>query len=185
MSVLRRRLDRLERRLPLPPPTRPGEELRQRRWEAVAERWLRLAEGALALLDAAEQQRVEEAAARLGEECGPYADWLRNLRQGWCRLPELPPEAMTGLLLAWLHPQAEGGIVCQGCGLEYPRHKAPPLSEWKLLPGRVPQQGPPPWYDLPRLFPACPGCGAPPHEADWPHQTQDFDRPWKGLDGCV
>jgi hypothetical protein len=38
-------------------------------------------------------------------------------------------------------PSVDGAVVCRQCGLEYPHHKAPPLSEWKLLPGKQPQVG--------------------------------------------
>jgi hypothetical protein len=58
------------------------------------------------------------------------------------------------------------------------------LSEWKLLPGKKPMKGPPPWYDLAYLFEACPGCGASRHEVDWPFQT-GYDLPCKQLDGFV
>jgi hypothetical protein len=92
---------------------------------------------------------------------------------------------MRALLLAWLLPGADGGMVCRRCGLEYPRHKAPPLSQWKLLPGRKPFEGPPPWYDLPELFAACPGFGALRYEPDWPHQAGDRHRPRMELEGFV
>jgi hypothetical protein len=101
-----------------------------------------------------------------------------------CRLPELTPVAMKDLLLAWLAPEADGGMVCRQCGLECPKHKSPPLSEYKLLPGKTPFEVPPPWYDLPFLFAVCPGCGASRHEVDWPFQTA-YDLPWKQLDGFV
>jgi serine/threonine protein kinase len=60
-----------------------------------------------------------------------------------------------------------------------------PVSEWKLLPGKQHQVGPPPWHDLPTFFRSCPGCGSLAHEIDWPHQTAQYARPWKGRDGCV
>jgi hypothetical protein len=101
-----------------------------------------------------------------------------------CRLPELTPAAMKELLPAWLAPEADGGMVCRQCGLKYPKHKSPPLSEWKLLPGKKPMEGLPPWYDPPYLFEACPGCGASRHEVDWPFQAT-CDLPWKQLDGFV
>jgi hypothetical protein len=89
----------------------------------------RLLDRAWPLLTEAEQGQVSEALERLSEvEGGPYAIWLRDLRNGRCRLPDLPAAVMKELLLAWLSPEAEGGMVCQGCGLEYPRHEAPPLS---------------------------------------------------------
>jgi hypothetical protein len=51
---------------------------------------------------------------------------------------------MKDLLLAWLSPAVDGGAVCRRCGLEHPKHKAPPLSEWTLLPGKQHQVGLPP-----------------------------------------
>ena len=80
---------------------------------------------------------------------------------------------------------ADGGMVCQTCGLEHPRQYSPQLSEWKLLPGRRPFEGAPPWYDLPAFFRTCPHCGARSFEADWPHQLPKYDRPWRRLDGYV
>ena len=119
------------------------------------------------------------------ESGGPYRSWLRGLRDGCSRLPELPAAAMRDLLLAWLSPEVDGGLVCRGCGLEYPRHRSPPLSQWQLLPGRAPLVGPPPWYDLPELFTACPACAGPRCEADWPWQTGPCPYPWKEWDGYV
>lgn len=160
---------------------------RQARWEAVLDRWCDLAELALAQMGAAEQERVEQAIEQANHFSGPYDQWLSDLADGRCRLPELSTEAMRSLLLAWLHPQAEGGIVCTSCGLEYPRHKSPPLSEWKLRPGKQPGEGPPPWYDLPELFQACPDCGGSPHGSgmDWPHLIDAKHYPWMDLDGYV
>jgi hypothetical protein len=152
----------------------------------VLARWERLLGQALPLLGPADRGRVTAAATQLEEEFGgPYRDWLRHLAEGLCRLPQLPPAAMKDLLLAWLSPEADGGMVCRQCGLEYPRHRSPPLSEWKLLPGKRPLEGPPPWYDLPELFLACPGCGGSRFEIDWPNHTEQLQRPWKELDGFV
>src|SRR6516165_8561729 len=47
---------------------------------------------------------------------GPYGRWLGHLMEGRCRLPELNPEAMKALLLAWLSSEVEGSWVCRGCG---------------------------------------------------------------------
>jgi hypothetical protein len=66
--------------------------------------------------------------------------------------------------------------------LEYPCHRTPPLSAWKVLPGKVPLRGPPPWYDLPDFFDACPGCGAPTREIDWPGLVAPNTYPWQK--GC-
>jgi hypothetical protein len=184
--ALHRRLGGLERLCPPPPAPPPEDEARQRRWRAVLRRWDALLGVAWPLLGPAEQEQLERALAQLVDEsAGPLWDWLRGLRDGWSRLPELPPETTQALLLAWLSPEADRGMTCRHCGLEYPRHKSPPLSEWKLLPGKRPLEGPPPWYDLPEFFAACPGCGGSRFEADWPWQTAGVALPWKHLDGFV
>jgi hypothetical protein len=78
----------------------------------------RLLDWAWPLLTEAQQERVGESLGRLREDDGgPYKGWVRSLRDDWCRLPELPATAMKELLLAWLSPEADGGMVCQGCGL--------------------------------------------------------------------
>jgi rubredoxin len=145
----------------------------------------RLVRHAEELMTHAEREQVrlalEQAVTNFGS---PYAEWLKHLREGKCRLPELTTAAMKDVLLAWLAPEANGGMVCRQCGLEYAQHKNPPLSEYKLLPGKRPFEGPPPWYDLPYLFESCPGCGVSRHEVDWWFQTF-YDLPWKRLDGFV
>src|SRR5262249_7332955 len=100
-------------------------------------------------------------------------------------LPELTPEVGKELLLAWLSPEVDGGIVCRQCGLEYPKHRHPPMNEWRVLPGKVPLQGPPPWYDLPEVFQTCPNCGASRFEIDWRHRVRQFDGRWMKMDGFV
>jgi hypothetical protein len=178
-----KRLARLEAQVL---PRSPEDRDWQRRWAAIVERWLRLAEAAMPLLTDADQQRVVQALTQHVEDRhGAFADWFRDLSEGRCRLPELAPEVMQALLLAWLSPAADGGLVCRGCGLEYPRHRQPPLTTWKLLPGKKPGEGPPPWYDLPELFAACPNCGGSRFEIDWPHQTGEQERGWQRLDGYV
>jgi hypothetical protein len=142
---LDRRLARLERALPAPPVPRPRDERRHRRWLQVARRCDSLLDAAWPLLAEEEQDRVTVALTLMTEDrAGPYAEWMRHLAKGWCRLPELSADAMKSLLLAWLSPDVEGSMVCRVCGLELPRHKYPPLSQWKLLPGREPLEGPAP-----------------------------------------
>jgi len=120
------------------------------------------------------------------EDSGPYWRWLSDLCDGRSRLPALPPETMQALLLTWLSPEVNTyAIVCRQCGLEYPDHKSPPLSQWKLLPGKRPQEGPPPWYDLPCFFLVCPGCGASTFDMDWAHLVGQEHRSWMELDGFV
>src|SRR5207237_2385084 len=106
------------------------------------------------LMTEEEARQVEQALAEWNaDERGPFADWLHDLFWGRSCVPQMPAEGMRALLLAWLSPQRDTfHRVCRRCGLEYPRHRSPPLSEWKVLPGKVPQQGEPPWYDLPDFF---------------------------------
>jgi hypothetical protein len=182
---LQRRLARLEQIWPAPPPPSKGDLARKKRWENVAERWCGLLGKAHKLLNNSEREQVEVALKQILDGFqGPYGNWLINLREGRCRLPEIAPTAMKALLLAWLSPEVDCGMVCCECGLEYPQHKAP-LQEWKLFPGKVPFQSPSPWYDLPRLFAACPGCGASDCKVDWPHLIAERSYPWKHLDGFV
>ena len=90
---------------------------------------------------------------------GPYGRWLRDLRDGCCRLPKLPAAVMKELLLAWLAPGVTGGVTRKDCGLEYPHMNHHPLLA------------------------ACPGCASP--EWDWTHLVRDYDRAWMALGGCA
>ena len=183
---LTRRLEVLERLHPPPPPSRLEDDARLRRKQQVVKRWMRLVKAAVPLVPDKQVDGVRAAFGDLRERVGgPYGTWLRDLFAGNCRLPDLAPVATKDLLLAWLSPEVEGGMVCQECGLEYPRHKSPPLSQWKLIPGRLPFEGTPPWYDLPEFFRTCPHCGTRSFEADWPHLVPKYDRPWQRLDGYV
>ena len=170
----------------MPPPPPPGLAERERRWLEVFRRWTTLARSAEPLLSDAEGDRVAQALGELRDDFrGPYARWLGDLEEGRCRLPQLKPEAMKGLLLAWLSDEVDFAFVCTGCGLEYPHHRAPPLSAWKCLPGKRPLVGPPPWYDLPTFFRACPHCGASDYDVEWSHQVAGGGRGWQELDGYV
>ena len=154
---LKRRVERLEERLP---PLSPDDASAQKRWEEVVARFFRLLEQAAELLGPDEEAAVEHALRILTEDpvwSGPYACWLQDLRDGWCRLPDLPPAVMKDLLLAWLTPGVTGGVTCKDCGLEYPHVNYRPLLA------------------------ACPGCASP--EWDWAHLVRDYDRAWKALDG--
>jgi hypothetical protein len=179
------RLVRLERLLPAPPPPRADERRRQKLWHRVVQRLMGLLDQALPLMAAAEQAKVLAVLDQLPDSGSPLIAWLDDLYDGRCRLPVLTPETMKALLLAWLSPQVDGGMVCRHCGLEYPQHKAPPMSEWRLLPGKKPLEGPPPWYDLPEFFPCCPCCGGSCLEIDWPHLLAHEQRSWMTLDGFV
>jgi hypothetical protein len=181
---LKRRVARLEALLPPPPPKE--NPVREQQLHKVLLRWETLYEAAVPLLAVADRDRVAASFAELAEDfSGPCATWLRHLDNGWCRLPELPPQVMKELLLTWCSPEVDGGRVCNRCGLEYPKHKSPPLTEWKVLPGKIPLEGPPPWYDLPEFFQACPCCGASRFDMDWPHLTAQHAHAWKELDGYV
>jgi hypothetical protein len=181
----RKRLAKLDVLLP-PPPTIDVQERQKRRCEVVR-RLVRLCEQARELMSEEEQLNVAEGFKQWAEaERGPYRWWFRALFDGCCRLPELAPAAMKELLVAWLSPDCDHMTrVCRGCGLLYPHPGLPSLRDLKLLPGKVPLVGPPPWYDLPVFFPSCPGCGASNLEIDWSHLVDQVDRPWKGLDGYV
>ena len=118
-----------------------------------------------------------EAAAR---QCGlsvrtATAAWLSRTRGG--QLQDLRGD-MVQRTMGTL--TAMGG---EACGLVYPHHRAPPLSTWKLLPGRRPSERTPPWYDLPEFFRSCPYCGASSYDTDWPHLVPNHDYAWKGLNG--
>jgi hypothetical protein len=183
---MKRRVARLEQRLPPTPQPAQEDLLRQQQWGEILRRWEALYQAAVPLLADAEREGVAAAFAELaGAFRGPYATWLGHLDKGWCRLPQLPPTVMKDLLLTWCSPAVDGGQVCNRCGLEYPCHKRPPLSEWKVLPGKKPLEGSPPWYDLPEFFPACPCCGAALFDITWPHRTVESSHPWQELDGYV
>jgi hypothetical protein len=181
VTGLKRRLAKLERQLPLPSPV-PEDKERGQWLEQTGARLQRLVEAAGELMSAEECAQVQQALGQWFEDQGgPYAPWFRDLVAGNCRLPEVGPGAMKALLLAWLSPECDGfARVCRQSGLEYPCHKSPPLTEWKVLPGKVPLQGPPPWYDLPDFFEACPGCGASLLDFDWSHLVPQCNCPWKG-----
>ena len=181
----RKRLAKLDVLLPQAPTVDVKE--RQIRCRQVVRRLARLCEQACELMTEGEQIKVAEGFRQWVEaEQGPYAWWFRELFQGHCRLPELAPATMKELLVAWLSPDCDSMTrVCRGCGLLYPQPRVPPLNEWKLLPGKVPQVGPSPWYDLPVFFPSCPGCGASTLDIDWSHLVDQADRPWMALDGYV
>jgi hypothetical protein len=143
-------------------------------------------EQAAPLLTDEQQEQILGGMEQIGRDTtGPYNRWLNDLLEGRCRLPKLSPEACKALLLAWLSPEVDGAMVCNQCGLEYPRHRAPSMSEWKVLPGKIPLQGPPPWYDLPEFFQTCPNCGDSRFNMDWPHLIRDKYYLWMELDGFM
>jgi hypothetical protein len=126
----------------------------------VRDRFCRLLGQADELSSPDEEAAVEQGFRPLTEGRvldGPYGLWLRDLRDGWCRLPEIPAAVMKELLLAWLVPGVSGGLTCRNCGLEYPHQNHRPLLA------------------------ACPGCAS--VEWDWTHLVRDYDSAWKSLDG--
>lgn len=184
--TMKARLRRVQGKAPSPPPKEDKEM--SRKWKALVKRWADLADDALELMSDEEKDRADPALGMLLEEGvdrGPYWRWLYDLACGWCRMPAVTPEVMKALLLAWLSPEVDGAVVCNGCGLEYPQHRRPPFNDWKLLPGKTPGVGEPPWYDLQEFFHACPHCGASCRDIDWPHLVEEHDHAWKDLDGYV
>jgi hypothetical protein len=181
---LKARVAQLEKKLPAPLPADPMARQRRRRLRLVEKRLGCLLQGALQIMSAAEQDRVTEALQQwLEKQQGPFSHWFNDLAYGNCRLPELPAPVMKDLLLAWLSGDVDDfAPVCRQCGLEYP-HRRPPMTEWKLLPGKRPFEDPPPWYDLSAFFQCCPLCGASNLDFDWSHLVRDLDCPWMKRDG--
>jgi hypothetical protein len=182
---MRSRLAELERLLPKPPIPEDAERKKLRR--QVQQRLDRLCQEACRLLTEEQARSVEEALRQwVDARWGPYARWFRELLGGRCRLPELAPATMKELLLVWLSPDCDDFTsVCRRCGLLFPRKRSSPWKEWKLLPGKVPLVGPPPWYDVPVFFESCPECGASTNDMDWSHLIDGVHRPWMELDGYV
>jgi hypothetical protein len=110
--------------------------------------------------------------------------WLFSVVCFRSRLPpEMAQDTMARLVAVYTE-QAEkvdscGACVCAGCGLLRPRHKSPPLSEWKVLPGKVPGVGSPPWSDLPEFFDRCPHCGA--DGWTWESRVDEEHHSWRDL----
>jgi hypothetical protein len=122
---------------------------------------------------------ARDSAGRYGRHT--LEDWLRNLSLGRSRLPAgLTGDVMRHLLGVYLDRGTEvdqSSMTCDGCGLERPIQKQPPWPEWKLLPGKT-HDSPPPRYDLPEFFRACPHCGG--AEWTWTHLRDDAPDPGIG-----
>jgi hypothetical protein len=182
---LRGRLDRVERQLPAPPEPTPRDRRLDRRWQAVAGRLIDLLQHAAELMNESEFRQAEDAlTAYVNGTRGPLDRWLDDLRAGRSRLPELTPPAMKDLLSGWLHPQAGQPMVCNGCGLEYPRLRRPGAPNAARPANLLPAASTVP-YQVARLFDACPGCGASRYDTTWPGRTASVDLPWKALDGWM
>jgi hypothetical protein len=172
-SALNRRLAHLEA---LRPPPSLEKLLRDQRVNSMIARWCDLFEAALELMTEDEQDRAMKAFAN--HWCGPYAHWMRDLRDGWSRLPVLPAAAMKELLLAWLSPAVDSGVVCNRCGLERPYSmNGPPAGTGASVEA---------WRSYRREFErSCPGCGNAPNDLNWAHLTEGHSHDWKKLDGYV
>ena len=109
--------------------------------------------------------------------------WIRGIAYIDSRLPQdIKPEVVRSLLDVFLnrYDQVDSfDLVCTACGLCRPDHKFPPYNEWRLLPGKTPMVGDPPWYDLPEFFRDCPHCGT--HDMMWRHRVKEFQYPWRAL----
>jgi hypothetical protein len=176
MKTLRRRLARLEALRPVPA---ADERLREQRWQAICERWEALLNAAEPLLSEDEWRSVHEAIEQLcNEDRGPYAHWLRDLEHGWSRLPEMSAAAMKELLLAWLSPAANSGIVCNRCGLERPYCMGLPPPRPGAPPGEE-------YFSWREFEVPCPGCGNADHDFNWAHLTERRYYAWKELDGYM
>ncbi|HYT87629.1 MAG TPA: hypothetical protein VEL76_02815 [Gemmataceae bacterium] len=177
---LAKALERLEQQVKEQQSLRPGKEreaAEQRRWEETLERFGNVLPEDL-------WDRVKTA---LQDECCRLWDWLKNIVRGRSRLPDcLTPEVMRRLVLIRLEEAdrcESWEAVCLRCGLQYPMHKSPSLSEWRLAPGCSAAERPL-RYDLPHFFDhdGCPACGASSKvgEMNWAHLIEDgywFPRP--------
>jgi hypothetical protein len=122
----------------------------------------------------------DRVAAELKDERCLLWPWIEDVVRGRSRLPEcLNEEIMRQLVLTRLDEADRCNgfeAVCLRCGLQYPMHKRPPLSEWRLAPGCSPDERPL-RYDLPHFFDhdGCPACGATSNagEMQWAHLMPD------------
>lgn len=121
--------------------------------------------------------RVGEA---LEDESCLLWGWIENVFRGRSQLPEcLSKGVMRRLVLIRLDEadKCESfDAVCLRCGLQYPWHKRPPVSQWRLATGCSPDDWPL-RYDLPHFFDhdSCPACGASSTtgEMTWAHLIGD------------
>ena len=186
MSV-RTRVARMERHFPPPAPPSPEELQRESCWKKIERRLIALVRESDKLLTEAESARISAVEKDYKDDRNiPLGSWLRDLQLGRSRLPKLTAPVMKAVLLSWYHPALDSfSLVCNQCGLQYPRLKALPPHTWNGLPGKVPNVDPLPRHDLPELFKTCPHCGASTHDATCSHLTEGMDLPWKALDGWI
>lgn len=141
----------------------------QRRWEQTLNRFF----------EALPEDLRDRVAEALEDESCPLWEWIEGLFRGRCRLPEgLDEELLRRLVLIRLEEPDDCDsleAVCLRCGLQYPRHKVPPVNEWRLAPGCSPNDWPL-RYNLPHFFDhdGCPACGASSKTGDmnWSHLVQ-------------
>ena len=165
---IRNRIEQLEKTLPPPPPSADIDDRLVKRCGAIFKRLFRLVKTASELMTEDEIIQVAEAWQQcLYHRTGPLQKWFGDLLNGKCRLPEITPQAMKDLLLAWLSPECDSfACLCLQCGMEYPHAR---LS--------LAYKGPP-------FFTSCPGCGASCNDMEWVHLASGH-RPWMELDGYI
>src|SRR5262249_52944846 len=166
-------LDRLEQQVQRPRGAgdrMPDQQAAEQRWDRALRRFCAAVPADL----------HEQGAAALEDERCPLWGWIESAARGRSRLPRCLTEAvMRRLVLIRLDQAGQCGpfeAVCLRCGLQYPEHKRPPLSEWKLAPGSSWDERPP-RFDLPRFFEreGCPACGGSGKggEMNWAHLIED------------
>lgn len=106
------------------------------------------------------------------------ADWCQSAASLDSRIPEeLKPEVMESLVAIYQDQadKIDGCEVCCSCGLRRPRHRMPPLTEWRAVPDI--NRGVLPKYILPRFFESCPACGS--TEKVWEGHSHEQPYPWR------
>lgn len=184
---LKTRVANLEKLRPPPPPPDPEEQLRLKRFKRIYNQFVRLAGEAETLMTGEEIQQLKE---EMEKTRSSVFAWLDDLLAGRCRLPpDLSAELMKDLLLAYASPHCDYQLryVCLRCGMEYPHAEKPLPGGNKLLPGRIPYEGPPPWFAKPDFFIDCPCCGdsGRVREVTWAHRVAENGYPWMEMEGCV
>src|SRR5947209_4476754 len=122
-----RTLDRLEAHF------QQQNERRQEEDSRAADHRRRSQETLGAFATALPRDLYERVLKALNEQDCPLCPWLEDVFRGRSRLPEcLTPEVMRRLVLIRLDEADQCDdfdAVCLRCGLQYPVHNSPPLSE--------------------------------------------------------
>jgi hypothetical protein len=168
MSMIERRLARLKQEAQIPDAGDIAEE--EKRWGQTVENFV-------AVLPDDLEDLVTEA---IQDTSCPLWQWFENLHNGRSRLPACLTEEVVRELVRIRLEEADRcesfAAVCLQCGLEYPVHKAPPVTEWKLAPGCSPDERPL-RYNLPHFFShdGCPACGesSKAGHMQWAHRIPD------------